>query len=572
MAPIVGYLRPHNHYLFPDLAAAPSQTWSPAVKAGNITENPSQVCNSADGVCHNSTGQNPSPQVDSMVSSGHTDASLALEGRLAQTTEETPDSDSIVRHEDLPTNQGNPITTAWVFQCPLGSHILTNAIKLPCGHCVCRTCLPTPYIRNGIDRTWPGLPERREGFRCPCCREEHAKGDCWPDYLSNKALWKTQSLVNKFRSLEGEDVQKLLAAFQAISLDATFSDNGVDSDIVIEGDEGNLGPVAKLERVLRREMDCAICHSLLYNPWTTPCGHTFCQQCITRSITVAPLCPTCRTTLSTRSADTRISPPNQFVVRLTTYFWSDDLAARKAAMNDESIYPPDGSGFDTPLFVCTVSFPRMPTFLHVFEQKYRNMMVRVWGEGRGTKHFGMVLPTRDNDIGWVGVHLRIDYFELYPDGRSVVESQGTSRFRVKRWDVHRDGYIVAEVEDFDDVSLHEEENLEAQEINNMPPGHTDFRLVTFEDLDHLSTRELMQLAYDIIQFISGNAPEWMNNRILALYGQCPNDPLLFPWWLGSIIPVHEHEKERLLMQTTVRARMKICCRWLLEWRTMRRSW
>lgn len=508
-----------------------------------------------------------------MVSSGQPVADLALEGRLAQTSEHNTDTDSIERHDDLPTNQGDPIITAWIFQCPLGPHILKNAIKLPCGHCVCKTCLPTTYVRSGIERTWPGLPERREAFQCPCCQKEHAKGDCWPDYLSNKALGKTQSLVNKFSTLASEDVQKLVTAFRAIDLDSTCNDSGTDSDATTEGAGGETQSVAdRIERILRREMDCAICHSLLYSPWTTPCGHTFCHQCITRSLAIAPLCPTCRTSLSTQTADTRISLPNQFVVRLTTYFWSDDLASRKAAMDEESIYPPDGSGLDTPLFVCTVSFPRMPTFLHVFERKYREMMARVWEDGRGTKHFGMVLPDRQNGIGWVGVHLRIDYFELYPDGRSVVESQGTSRFRVKRWDVHRDGYIVADVEEFDDVSLHEEESLEAQEISDSLPAPTDFRQVTFEDLERLSTKDLMQLAYDIIQLISGNAPEWMNNRILALYGQCPNDPILFPWWLGSIIPVHEHEKEKLLMQTTVRARMKICCRWLLEWRTMRRGW
>lgn len=514
-----------------------------------------------------------STQIDSMVSSGQPDASLALEGRLARASEDTTDSDSIVRHDDLPTNRGDPIITAWVFQCPLGPHILHNAIKLPCGQCVCKTCLPTPYIRSGIDRTWPGLPERREAIQCPCCQKEHATGDCWPDFLSNRALGKAQSLVNKLGSLETDDVQKLVAAFQAINLDTTLDDSGVEPDTVADETDGKeVGAVDRVERVLRREMDCAICRSLLYKPWTTPCGHTFCQQCITRSLAIAPLCPTCRAPVSIQSADTRIRPPNQFVVRLTTYFWADDLVERKTAMDDESIYPPDGSGLDTPLFVCTVSFPRMPTFLHVFEQKYRDMMARVWEGGRGTKHFGMVLPDRQNGIGWVGVHLRIDYFELYPDGRSVVESQGTSRFRVKRWDIHRDGYIVADVENFDDVSLYEEETLEAEEISDMMPEPIDFRTVSFEDLEHLSTKELMQLAYDMIQFISGNAPDWMNNRILALYGQCPNDPVLFPWWLGSIIPVHEHEKERLLMQTTIRARMKICCRWLLEWRTMRRSW
>lgn len=506
-----------------------------------------------------------------MVTPDPTDAPSALQGRLAHPLEEPPDSDSIVRHDTLATNQGDPILTASVFRCPVGPHILQNAIKLPCGHCVCKTCLPTPYIRHGIEHTWPGLPERREALRCPCCRKEHVKGDCWPDYLCNTVLRKAQALVNKLGSSDAEDAQKLVAAFQPIHLDAMVVDNGVDLDIAIQGrDQEGLGPVDKLEKVLRQEMDCAICHSLLYSPWTTPCGHTFCQQCIKRSIDNAPLCPTCRTPL--RPLDTVKRLPNQFVVRLTTYFWSNDLAARKAVIDHESIYPPDGSGLDTPIFVCTVSYPSIPTFLHVFEQKYRNMMARVWDGGNGTKYFGMVLPNNDTGIGWIGVHLRIKTFTLYPDGRSAVESMGTSRFRVKRWGVHRDGYVIADVEDFDDVSLEEEENLEAQEINGRTPPQTDLRFVTVEDLERMSTRELTRLGCDIVWLLRNRAPGGMNNSILHLYGDCPNNPVQFPWWLASIMPVHEELKENLLMQTTVRARMKISCRWLLEWRNQSRGW
>jgi len=39
-------------------------------------------------------------------------------------------------------------------------------------------------------------------------------------------------------------------------------------------------------------------YSVLLNPVTTWCGHTFCRDCICRSFDHSPNCPVCRTTLS----------------------------------------------------------------------------------------------------------------------------------------------------------------------------------------------------------------------------------------------------------------------------------
>lgn len=42
-------------------------------------------------------------------------------------------------------------------------------------------------------------------------------------------------------------------------------------------------------------MDCSICSRLLYEPVTTPCGHTFCRSCFARSMDHSSRCPLCRT-------------------------------------------------------------------------------------------------------------------------------------------------------------------------------------------------------------------------------------------------------------------------------------
>lgn len=43
------------------------------------------------------------------------------------------------------------------------------------------------------------------------------------------------------------------------------------------------------------EFECVLCIKLLYDPVTTPCGHTFCRQCLIRSLDHNNKCPFCRT-------------------------------------------------------------------------------------------------------------------------------------------------------------------------------------------------------------------------------------------------------------------------------------
>eukprot|EP01103_Thecamoeba_quadrilineata_P006164 TRINITY_DN1588_c0_g1_i1.p1 TRINITY_DN1588_c0_g1~~TRINITY_DN1588_c0_g1_i1.p1 ORF type:complete len:232 (-),score=41.86 TRINITY_DN1588_c0_g1_i1:417-1112(-) len=54
----------------------------------------------------------------------------------------------------------------------------------------------------------------------------------------------------------------------------------------------------KTERQLQpnstEDFDCLLCMRLLYEPITTPCGHTFCRECLARSLDLSNRCPMCR--------------------------------------------------------------------------------------------------------------------------------------------------------------------------------------------------------------------------------------------------------------------------------------
>lgn len=502
------------------------------------------------------------------------DANTVLEGYLDHRSERPSNFNA---EDDDEADEKNPASTiAQIFQCPVGPHAIDDVVKLPCGQCLCRKCLPRSYKRDGIEKTWPGTPDRADALTCPCCHTEHPTGECWPDYLANNAVALVQVLVSSLKSQSNpESGMGLIKVLENLHLDCSTRNDG-ERDISMDA-ERTTAPhwvVNKIEAALRPEMDCPICHSLLYRPWTTPCGHTFCQHCIARSVAINTLCPSCRTPMLTQHLSPRNRLPNHFITRVTQYFWSEDLAQREEHVRADSLYPPVEGGLNIPIFVCTVAFPRMPMLLHVFENKYREMMKRVYDGGDGGKHFGMITARTAVGEGAIGVHLRITELTMLPDGRSLIETTGVSRFRVKRNAEHQDGYMVAEVEDFDDVSLAEEEHIELQELRRVGLRlPADFVPVTREELDLMSTKELMAFARATIQELHESSPPWLSSRILAIYGQCPDDPALFPWWLGSIIPLDELQKAMLLEQDTVRKRLKMCCMWILDWNARSRtSW
>lgn len=45
------------------------------------------------------------------------------------------------------------------------------------------------------------------------------------------------------------------------------------------------------------DLDCTICLKLLYNPITTPCGHSFCRACLLQTMDYGNKCPVCRIVL-----------------------------------------------------------------------------------------------------------------------------------------------------------------------------------------------------------------------------------------------------------------------------------
>ncbi|KAI0526467.1 ATP-dependent protease La domain-containing protein [Xylaria bambusicola] len=508
-----------------------------------------------------------------------------------------------------------------LIQCQTCHKILQNPITLPCGHSICRTCLPETRPRANI--SYPATESRLHGFDCPFtdCGKEHAAADCALDVTLNKVLATVTATVATYRSATQlpecsihitvcdqwnvagipslEDKQpesrvlsggRIIAAYTLAELGKLDYSNEVSySPVGAKGDETNLHDAEfflNMKEVVKAEMDCQVCYALFLDPMTTTCGHTYCRTCIHRILDHSNLCPICRRAISIHApASPRTAPSNRRLVSMINGFWADLVALRIQAYRLEQ--QANHEGFDVPIFVCTLSFPFMPLFLHVFEPRYR-LMIRRAVEGDRT--FGMVLG-RSGEPGFteLGVLLRIVNIEFFPDGRCLLETVGVSRFRIARHGF-LDGYVVASIEKVDDISLAEEETLEASELSRedditvlefrhpelerseTEPSSTDqtpSNPLREVDPDIMSTRDLVNFGAEFVRRMQGESVHWLTARILAIYGECPDDPAVFPWWFACVFPVSDAEKYRLLGTSSVRERLKISYRWIVEWETSR---
>ena len=102
-----------------------------------------------------------------------------------------------------------------------------------------------------------------------------------------------------------------------------------------------------------------------------------------------------------------------------------------------------------PLFpLHTLLLPHTDLGLHVFEQRYRDLVSECLGKDR---EFGVVLIKRGNEVGGpadpypVGTAAVIAGYARLPDGRYLLEVEGTRRFRILSHSANG-SYPAAEVE------------------------------------------------------------------------------------------------------------------------------
>jgi len=351
----------------------------------------------------------------------------------------------------------------------------------------------------------------------------------------------------------------VLAAQGDLPFDAEIEYANTDS----ENDIHRVLDVVVLRDILEAahpELDCQVCYNVMLDPVTTFCGHTLCRNCMARVVDHAYQCPICRRGVAIPPRLDR-HPSNSTLYQLLEGICPDAMEARREALAMEA--RGGEGGLTVPLFVCALAFPGQPTFLRIFEPRYRLMLRRCMESNR---EFGMLMYNRYNepqgDLGHVhfwryGTMLRIGHVQPLPDGTSLVETTGAYRFRVVAHGVH-DGYSVGNVERIDDVPLAEEERLEAEETSRpLPEGREPNA-----DLDYMPTADLFRIGTNFVTKMQERSAHWLQQRTVDTHGRPPNDPATFPFWLAAVLPFHEEEKYKLLATHTVRERLKIIAMWI----------
>jgi len=198
---------------------------------------------------------------------------------------------------------------------------------------------------------------------------------------------------------------------------------------------------------LLQELTCTLCFDLFYEPTTLRCGHTFCFECIQKSISRKNECPICRevnTYLPKASVVLRNICKQNFPKQ---YEERDSAVQQKRSENPSRILP---------LFILEPLLPFQEMTLYIFEDRYRGMIARCL---ENDMLFGM----RDSNDTNFGVEVRITRYVPQPDGRSIVNIKSLRRIEIEQITTHHDGYAEGRVVNVRDS----QENVDQEALSNL---------------------------------------------------------------------------------------------------------
>ncbi|KAJ8247210.1 hypothetical protein GJAV_G00259990 [Gymnothorax javanicus] len=281
------------------------------------------------------------------------------------------------------------------------------------------------------------------------------------------------------------------------------------------------------------DMECSLCMRLFFEPVATPCGHTFCLKCLERCLDHNPTCPLCKENLCEYLA-TRGYHKTLLMEEVLVRYLSEELAERKK-IQEEELKELSNLTQEVPIFVCTMAFPTIPCPLHIFEPRYRLMIRR--SMETGTKQFGMCIADDMKGFADYGCMLEVRDVKLFPDGRSVVDTIGVSRFKVLSHG-QRDGYNTAKIEYLEDTKV------EGEELSALLQLHDS--------------------VYDQASAWFSGLKENLKTQILSHFGSlpakdtCPQGNPSGPawcWWLLAVLPLESRAQLTILSMTSLRERL-----------------
>jgi Lon protease-like protein len=176
-----------------------------------------------------------------------------------------------------------------------------------------------------------------------------------------------------------------------------------------------------------------------------------------------------------------------------------------------------------------VLFPHMPLPLHIFEERYRQMMRDCRESGTG---FGIVAIREGHEVGRaasphrVGTLAQLRNVEELGDGRFNILVVGKTRYRIGRLS-RRKPYLTAEVEYLQDSTG--DERITASLVRRVT---TAFRRYA-----------------DLLRTLAGETPSQLD---------LPNDPELLSYLVAATLQVENSHKQTLLEVDSATDRLAGC--------------
>ncbi|KAG9439859.1 hypothetical protein H6P81_020024 [Aristolochia fimbriata] len=277
------------------------------------------------------------------------------------------------------------------------------------------------------------------------------------------------------------------------------------------------------------DFECTLCLKLLYEPVTTPCGHSFCRACLFQSMDHGNKCPMCRTVLFISPRTCSISVTLNNIIQKN---FPEEYKERKLEHQSLTCLAVDLM----PLFVMDVVLPCQKLSLNIFEPRYRLMVRRAM---EGNHRMGMVvLDSTTGSVADYACEVEITECEPLPDGRFYLEVEGRRRFRILRsWD--QDGYRVAQVEWIHDSCL-PEGTTERDDLNLMAAGAAELARTWIRQMRDAARTERRMRRVDL------PSTEGMPNR---------QDPERFSFWLVNLLNLRPSDRLELLRLRDTRERI-----------------
>ncbi|KAL6559523.1 hypothetical protein OROGR_004640 [Orobanche gracilis] len=291
------------------------------------------------------------------------------------------------------------------------------------------------------------------------------------------------------------------------------------------------------------DYDCTLCLKLLYEPTTTPCGHSFCRSCLFQTMDRGNRCPLCRTVLFISPRTSAISVTLNNIIQKS---FPEEYSERKSE-NDSLVNP----GVDLlPLFVMDVILPCQKFQLNIFEPRYRLMVRRIM---EGNRRMGMaVIDSSTGSIADYACEVEITEYEhkMMMTYSFLMQLRATSRwaflFRdiesrrrcriIQNWD--QDGYRIAEVEWVEDT--YPPDGTERNDLLEMTQKAAEFASQWIKDAREAAQGDRVKLA-----------------ELFKAEGLMPptRDPERFSFWLATLSNRRPAERLDLLRMRDTKERI-----------------